>query len=322
MKVRFYGTRGSIPTPMGQDAVRGKIRDVLLQAHGADLSSGEAVDRFIDDNLGFHHRATFGGDTSCVQIDPEDGTRLICDAGSGLRRFGNDMLDFHGADAPQEYHILMSHLHWDHMMGFPFFMPAYIPGNKVHIHSCHNVVEEAFRNQNSLPGFPVSFDHMEAEITFHLHEPGTPFEVAGFTVDSQAQNHGGRSYGYRLNGYGKTIVYSTDSEHKALSISPDYPFVHFFRDADLLIFDAQYSLVESISIKEDWGHSSNIIGVELARMAKAKRLCLFHHEPNFDDHTLSKILQDTINYEQLSDEMPDAHRVEILSAYDGLEVVV
>lgn len=321
MKVRFYGTRGSIPSPMKQEAVRKKIKNVLLQANGADLSSEETVERFIDDELSFPDRATFGGDSSCVQIDPENGIYLICDAGSGLRRFGNAMLDLHG-DAPQEYHILMSHLHWDHIMGFPFFMPAYMAGNKIHIHSCHFGVEEAFRNQNSLPGFPVPFDHLDSEVSFHIHQPEVFFEVAGFAVDSIEQHHGGRSYGYRISGHGKTVIYSTDSEHKELSISTDYRFVEFFKEADLLIFDAQYSLIESIAVKEDWGHSSNIIGVELARLAKAKRLCLFHHEPNFDDYTLSKILRDTIQYEEASGEGDGSHRVEILSAYDGMEVEV
>ena len=317
MKVRFYGTRGSIPSPMWHDSVRAKIKRALLQANGVDLSTEDAVDNFIDEKLPFQDKSTYGGDTSCVQIDPEDGSYVLCDAGTGLRRFGNHMLDLHGEE-PQEYHILMSHLHWDHIMGFPFFSPAYMPGNKIHLHSCHDTAEQAFRNQHSWPGFPVPFDHLESEIIFHCHEPGVPFDVAGFSVNTIEQYHGGRSYGYRLDGYGKSVVYSTDSEHKKFAVTQDYPFVSFFKEADLLIFDAQYSLADAISIKEDWGHSSSIIGVELAQLAQVKRLCLFHHEPNFDDVMLTKLYDDTIRYENMDDEGYKSHKLQVLSSYDGL----
>ena len=131
------------------------------------------------------------------------------------------------------------------------------------------------------------------------------------------QHHAGDSYGYRFEKNGKSIVYSTDSEHKFESIDASYPFVEFFRKADLVIFDAMYSLADSISVKEDWGHSSNIIGVELAQQAQAKHLCLFHHDPNYDDAMISRILDESIRYEELSEE---GDSLMVSSAYDGREI--
>ena len=124
-------------------------------------------------------------------------------------------------------------------------------------------------------------------------------------------------HGYRFEKDGKSVVYSTDSEHKFESIDESYGFVEFFRGADLLIFDAMYSLADAISLKEDWGHSSNIIGVELAHRAKVKQLALFHHDPNSDDATISRILAETIRFEELSEE---GDSLKVCAAYDGQEI--
>ncbi|MFC1743168.1 MBL fold metallo-hydrolase [Candidatus Riflebacteria bacterium] len=320
MRVKFWGTHGSIPSPLRQEAIRTKLRAVLFKANGVDLSSDEAIDNFIDRELEFHELGTFGGDTSCVQLDPGGDTFFLCDAGSGLRVFGNSIFAKYGPAKPKTYHFFMSHLHWDHIMGFPFFVPAYLPGNKIVIHSCHAEVEKAFRIQNSAPCFPVPFESLGADISFKVHSPDTPFEVEDFKVKTIPQSHGGGSYGYRFENSGKTIVYSTDSEHKKDSLKADYPFIEFFHNADLLIFDAQYSLVEAILLKQDWGHSSNLIGVELAQRAHVKKLCMFHHEPNLDDQRLAKILKDTVRYEKLVCEGDDDQHVEVITAYDGLQI--
>jgi len=102
-------------------------------------------------------------------------------------------------------------------------------------------------------------------------------------------------------------------------LDENYPFVKFFRDADLLIFDAMYSLAEAVSVKEDWGHSSNIVAVELAQLANVKQLVLYHHEPAYDDASIERVLRETMRYEEIS---RNGHRVEVISAYDGLELTV
>ncbi|MGE5270184.1 MAG: MBL fold metallo-hydrolase [Thiohalocapsa sp.] len=316
--VRFWGTRGSLPAPLAADAVRHKIRDALLLARQRDVATAAAIDAFIDRELPFATKGTFGGNSACVEIG--GGSEfLLCDLGSGVREFGSHLMAAHGPAATHSFNVFLSHVHWDHIMGFPFFAPAYIPGNRIRIHGCHEVLREALVRQQSPPCFPVPFESLAATIEFVTLEPGVDYQIGGFTVRPIRQFHEGESYGYRFSRGGKTIVYSTDCEHKASVLDESYPFVPFFRDADLLIFDAMYSLAEAVSVKEDWGHSSNIIAVELAQLARVKRLVLFHHEPAYDDARIERVLAETIRYEEISRE---DHKVEILSAYDGLELAV
>jgi ribonuclease BN (tRNA processing enzyme) len=165
----------------------------------------------------------------------------------------------------------------------------------------------------------VDFNSLAASIEFITLEPGGTYEVANFSVTSIKQFHTGDSYGYRFSRGGKSIVYSTDCEHKYSHLDETYPFIEFYRNADLLIFDAMYSLGDSVSIKEDWGHSSNVIAVELAQAAQVKRLALFHHEPVLDDRMIEVVLADAVRYEWISRR---GDKVEVTSAYDGLELTV
>jgi phosphoribosyl 1,2-cyclic phosphodiesterase len=203
----------------------------------------------------------------------------------------------------------MSHVHWDHIMGFPFFGPAYVPGTRIRIHGCHDNLELAYRLQQSPPCFPVSFDQLGAPIEFVRLPAAKPMEVSGLKVTGQLQRHSGDSYGYRFELGGRSVVYTTDSEHKLEDRAQTAAIVSFFRDADLVIFDAMYSLAEAISVKEDWGHSSNVAG--------AKHLVLFHHEPANSDAAIEGALRDARRLEELT---RGAQPLRVSAAHDGLEI--
>ncbi len=319
MRVKIWGCRGSLPVAMSTTQVRDKLQVALKAASGRKFSTDAEVEKFISDELPWAASHTFGGNTSCVQIDTGGPEYIICDLGSGMREFGASMMAAHGPARPQIYNIFMSHLHWDHIMGFPFFPPAYIPGNRIRIHSCHPDPRAAFLRQQSVPCFPVHLDMLSAEIEFISLQPGKPVTVAGAQVHALLQNHEGDSYGYRFEKDGKSVVYSTDTEHKPEDFEGSARFVAFFRDAGLVILDAQYSLADTVSLKEDWGHSSNISAVELCHQGYARHLLLYHHEPAYDDNMLHRIWQETIRYEVL---MRDggAPPLDVSSAYDGLEI--
>jgi phosphoribosyl 1,2-cyclic phosphodiesterase len=319
MLVRFWGTRGSLPVALTSSAIKDKLVAALLRASGRTFATSEEAGLFVDQELDFEISHTFGGNSSCVQIETGSREYIVCDVGSGARVFGNHVLATHGGAQANTFHILMSHVHWDHIMGFPFFMPAYIPGNRIRLYGCHAELEEGFRRQNAAPSFPVDFSKMGASIEFVRLEPGRDYEIAGLTVRAKRQHHGGDSYGYRIEHGGKVVVYSTDAEHKQDDPDEIRGFVEFFRQADLVIFDAQYSLADAISVKEDWGHSSNVVGVELCQMARAKHLCLFHHEPIFDDARLAAVLRETRRFEEIT---RGDHRLEISAAYDGQEIAL
>jgi ribonuclease BN (tRNA processing enzyme) len=181
------------------------------------------------------------------------------------------------------------------------------------------VIEQAFRLQQSAPCFPVDFSRLGANIEFVQLNAGQSCEIAGFRVTPKLQRHTGDSYGYRFERDGKVIVYSTDSEHKLEDPAETDAFVEFFRNADLVIFDAMYSLLDAVSVKEDWGHSSNMVGVELAQMAGVRHLCMFHHEPAYDDERIESVLNDTRRFEQLT---RGQQALKVSAAYDGMELEV
>jgi phosphoribosyl 1,2-cyclic phosphodiesterase len=318
LRVHFWGTRGSLPVALTAPAVRAKVIAALTRAAGRNLSTPEQIATFVDRDLDFATAGTFGGHSACVQIDTGGDEFLLCDMGSGLRAFSQKTLK-QRAGKPAMYHLLVSHMHWDHIMGFPFFTPAYIPGNRIRIYGCHEGLEAAIRRQQDNPSFPVPLSVMKADIEFIRMQPGEAAEIADCRVTAKAQMHSGDSYGYRIEHGGHTVIYTTDTEHKLDDYAQTQAFVEFFREADLVVFDSMYSLADAMSVKEDWGHSSNVVGVELCQMARARRLCLFHHEPVFDDVQLAKILEETRRFEQITRE---GHAVEVLSAYDGLDLAL
>ncbi|MEO6623510.1 MAG: MBL fold metallo-hydrolase [Burkholderiaceae bacterium] len=316
MKVRFWGTRGSIPVSLTAPSIRAKILAALEGAAGREMGNQQQRESYVD-SLGFDVAGTFGGHSACVQIDTGGPDHFILDLGTGVRGLGQHMIERFGAGAPQTYHVFLSHLHWDHIMGLPFFTPVYIPGNRVIVHSGHPHAEFALRRQQAEPSFPVRFDHFSADFEFHTVLPGQPFEVNGVTVTAHKQRHAGDSYGWRFDHAGKRLIYTTDSEHRLEDEEERAGFIEFFQGADAVIFDAMYSLADAISVKADWGHSSNIMGVELCQEAQARRLVMFHHEPAYDDSQIQRVQEETRRFEQIT---RDGHALEVLSAWDGLEM--
>jgi len=315
--VRFWGTRGSLPVALTARDVREKLLGALRAARGRALASESDLESILA-SLPFAASGTYGGHTSCVQIDTGGPDFFVCDMGSGLRPFGQAATARRNG-VGQTFHIFMSHLHWDHIMGLPFFVPAFIPGNRVVIYGSHQELEAALRRQQDKPSFPVDFSIFGAKLEFVHLEPGRTREVAGVAVTSMLQRHAGDSYGYRFESQGKVLVYSTDSEHPLAQAEHAERFVRFFRGADLVIFDAMYSLADAISVKADWGHSSNIVGVELCQMAEVRHLCLFHHEPVFDDAAIDAVLAETRRLEEITRGASPLH---ISAAFDGMEIAL
>ncbi len=316
--VKFWGTRGSIPVAPHAHAVRARLESILVKAIDSKLSNYDDIPTFLN-SLSFPEVASYGGNTSCVEIDTGEGDYVLCDMGTGLRDFGANYMRYNEHQRSKTFHLFLSHLHWDHIMGFPFFTPAYIPGYKIRIYGCHQQLESAIKAQHSGPGFPVNFDTLSADIEFHVFQPGDKLTVNGIEIEAFLQLHEGDSYGYRFQVGDKKIVYSTDSEHKVEDQARLDRFVNFIQGADLVVFDAMYSLLEAVTLKEDWGHSSNLMGVELCLRAAAKRLCLFHHDPIHSDDEIDLNLQEARNFASLiasSDKQP----LEILAAWDGMQV--
>jgi anti-anti-sigma factor len=315
IQICIWGARGSIPATVTSDQIRERIFGAFNKAKGLNLDNDQAIIQFVD-SLPFSIRATYGCNTPCVEIRGSH-EYIICDAGSGIRDLGNLVMQQQEERKNHVFHIFISHLHWDHIQGFPFFTPAYIRGNQVKIYGCHSRLREAFIRQQESMSFPVPFDYFSGDIEFTILETDKEYEIGGFNVKAIKQNHPGDSYGYRFSRRNKKVIYSTDSEHKKEANGDKYEYLDFIQGADLMIFDAQYSLVEAVHTKEDWGHSSNLLGVELAVKAGVKHLCLFHSEHTFDDKKLEQILNDTRRYLQIH---ASGSPLQIDLAYEGLKI--
>ena len=250
MHVRFWGTRGSLPVSLTAENTRSKVIAALEAAVGLNLDSREKIERFVDSVLPFEIAATFGGNSSCVQLKSDGAEHVFLDFGSGARPLSAHYLQNHPPAEPQTYHVFMSHLHWDHIMGFPFFAPVYIPGNRIVIHSCHADVELAFRRQQSTPCFPVPFDALSACIEFDLLQPDRRYNIAGYGVSALLQRHSGDSYGWRFEREGKVVVYSTDSEHRVDDAVAMQRFIEFFRVHGTLLY-ASPNVLASASASVD-----------------------------------------------------------------------
>jgi len=245
LTVRFLGVRGSIATP------------------GAEK--------------------TAGGNTACVEVCAGD-TRIILDAGTGLRTLGDERM----AKGPRHSTILLSHLHWDHVAGLPFFTPIYVPGHRVEIASGPNGVmphDEAIRSLFRAPFFPVDYSTLQDQISTRELRPNEKFTIGDITITMAKLNHPDPVYGFRLEHGGQSIVYATDTEHFSCV---DPTLKKLAAGADILIYDSQYT-PEEYPAKVGWGHSTWLAGAELARAAGVPQLVLFHHDPNRTDAQLAAI---------------------------------
>ena len=320
MLVRFWGTRGSLPVAARADAILGKVARSLLAAGGRTFRNETEAAQFAREHLDFATHGGFGGATACVEIEANEDEFVVCDLGSGLREFGVNALRRCAEGHPRVYHVFLSHMHWDHIMGLPYFRPAFDSGATIVIHSGHPDAEAALRRQQEEISFPVPFEAFRARFEFQVHRPWLPFQVAGLRVSLIEQDHAHGSYGYRFERDGKAVVYSTDSEHKVDVMEAEDLFAAFFANAELVICDTMYSLGETVSLKLDAGHSSNIVAVDLCHDAGARRLALFHHEPSYSDADLQRMFTDTLRYEEMV--RGDRPKLEVVCAYDGLELEI
>ena len=320
MKVHFWGTRGSLAASANTLDLRTKIVHALKRSLGHNFCNDSEIEAFVAGGPPFSRMGYYGSNTACVEIPDGEG-RVICDAGTGIRDLSQHLRSIEDGiqDRTGLFHIFLSHLHWDHIQGFPFFEPAYKKGNKIFIYGCHPEMEKALRYQQAHVRAPAFCRRMKADITFVTLQPGSEYVIAGFNVSVIRQNHPGDSYGYRFELAGKSVVYSSDCEHFKDSANDNYSFLSFFNNADLLIFDAQYDFHDATDTKENWGHSNNIIAVELGVRAGVKHICLFHNEPTIDDEALDDFLTNTRRYLVRYD--PDSP-MKIDLAYDGLEIEI
>ena len=265
--------------------------------------------------------ARHGGNTSCLEVRAGDDLCVI-DAGSGIRDLGQVLL----AGGPRRIPLLIGHTHWDHIQGFPFFVPAYVPGYEIEIYSASGFgksLEQLFGGQLDRDYFPVEMNDMAARLTFHTLAEN-PLRVGGIDVYWELMNHPGATVGFRIEVEGQRIGYITDNEFlkgylgtpvgltaDSELVIPYQRIVRFVAGVDVLILEAQYTS-EEYPKKIGWGHSSLSNACLLAKLARAKRLVITHHDPMHDDDFLQTKLNLT---RQILKELD--YPIEVSNAFDG-----
>jgi phosphoribosyl 1,2-cyclic phosphodiesterase len=228
----------------------------------------------------------YGGNTSCIEIKAGD-YRFILDAGTGIRSLGQDFLK----SGVKKSHILLTHTHWDHINGFPFFAPAYVPGNSFHVMAGHLMdvggIRQVLASQMANPTFPVPLEVMQADLTFEDFRAGDHFKLSDeIMIVTAPLNHPNGATGYRVEYQGKAVCYVTDTEH--VVDKPDQNVLSLIKGADLVIYDSTYS-DEIFESKIGWGHSTWQEAIRLCRVADVKQLSIFHHDPEHTDKIMHDI---------------------------------
>ncbi len=275
MRVCFWGTRGSYPASFSVEELSARPQHPSMEGSAQLLGNGLSLP------------ATYGVHTSCVEIQPGDleHTHILCDAGTGIIEFIERLNPASTASrVPHTFHIFLSHLHWDHIWGFPFFAVKVPPKSHIILHGHHEAIEGVFRKMFDTPVFPVAFKDLKVKISFDIKKPSSHFRIGSTTITSLLQKHPGLSYAYKFEAHGKTLVYSTDCEHPKGDYAAPYPFVDFCKQANVVIFDAMSSLAEAQ--QRGWGHSTYQVGIELALWAKVEHLIFFHHDPSLKNDAL------------------------------------
>jgi phosphoribosyl 1,2-cyclic phosphodiesterase/CheY-like chemotaxis protein len=286
VRVKFWGTRGSIARP-GPDTAR------------------------------------YGGNTSCVEVHSKHGTLIIIDCGTGTHPLGQKLISDGGK---LRGHILISHTHWDHIQGIPFFAPLFVSGNEWDIYGPRGLAQslrKALAGQMQYLYFPVAIEQCGATIRYHDPVEGT-FNVGDVKIRTQYLNHPAITLGYRLEEDGATVVYSCDHEAHSRILATgqgditgqDLRHARFINGADLLIHDAQY-VAADFPAKFGWGHSSAEYAVKLAQYSGVKRLALTHHDPLGDDDAVDRVLKSI--REKLKE---NASPLEVFAAVEGQVVEV
>jgi phosphoribosyl 1,2-cyclic phosphodiesterase len=303
MKVRFWGVRGSFPVP------------------------GPTTNRY-------------GGNTSCVEVRPRKGQHIIIDAGTGIRRLGKEMMQSAFSEGKGAAHMLISHTHWDHIQGLPFFAPLYHAGNKFYVYARQRDdthLRAVFASQSDDPYFPVPFNSVQADVAFRELVEGARFEIGDVKVSCTRLNHPWIAMAYRLDCDGASVVYSTDTapftdvlleneyirkppkvgdplnpEHAAKLKAMRDGLVDLCRGADLLIYDTQFT-PDEYRQRPHWGHSTPDDAIEIALAASVKQLALFHHAPERTDEQLDGILEQ-------SKKTVTGSGLEIIAAHEHIEI--
>lgn len=316
MRVKFWGVRGSIPTPLSTEQLQEKLFRALTAAQGLNTNDPAEVRAFIA-SLPPTVQSVVGGNTTCVEVNSGDDL-IIIDGGTGIRQLGYSLMAHEFGRGQGTVHIFLTHAHWDHLQGIPFFNPAFVAGNKIIFYAVNRDPREYLEHQQVSPTyFPISISQMSADLSFVTLREGEMVQIGRCAISNTPLDHPGTAYAYRFDDGESVFVFASDGEYKSLDDEGLHRFVEFFRNADALVFDCQYSLRDVLLSKAEWGHSSAMIGVEIAERANVRKLITTHYDAPDTDDQIYSVAESARRYAEIT---PTPGTIEVVVGAEGLEL--
>lgn len=293
--VKFWGVRGSLPfSPSPQNWVS-DIRKIMYGFFAAGFKTAKDIDHFLM-NQKVTRIGGYGTGTTSVEVNVGE-TQIIIDGGSGIKRLGDSMMNNGHGREKKPIHIFLTHFHWDHLIGLPFFVPIFLPGQEIHFYAVQDDLEPIIRSLFRKPVFPVPYEALGARLIFHRLEPRVPIEIGEASLTPYLLDHPDPCWGFKITGENKAYAHCVDTEGTRTSresLGPDLPL---YQGIDLMFYDAQYTLPE-LAEKINWGHSAAQIGLDIGFREGIKKILFSHHDPGASTDQIVALEEQTREYYQ------------------------
>ena len=323
MRVKYWGVRGSLPSSPPPDQWAIDVENIMHRF----FQSGYTQAGQIKDFIGKSELPDIGGygtATTCVEVTSRNDSQIIIDGGSGIRALGEQMMKGAASKGKANIHIFLTHFHWDHLIGLPFFIPNFIGGNRVNYYAVQPDHEKMVRGLFERPYFPVSFESLPSDIRFHILEPRKAIKIDDFTITPYQLDHPDPCWGFKVQSMGKTYAHCVDTEGTRASreaLGPDLPL---YQNVDLMYYDAQYTLPE-LAEKANWGHSASQIGLDISFREGIKYVVFAHHDPGARSQHIDELKNQTSEYynwriQQAATNHNTLPHVKWCFAHEGLEI--